>query len=136
MWLLAYTLFFGVPPFTALYLPLIFIPLALLILGLSWGLASLGVYLRDISQVIGIFTTVLLFLSPIFYPVNALPEVYQHLLYLNPLTPVIEQTRDVLFFGKTPDFMVLSIYWLATTLIAWLGFVWFQKTRKGFADVL
>lgn len=136
VWLLAYALFFGAPPVTALYLPLILIPLALLILGLSWGLASLGVYLRDVSQGIGIFTTVLMYLSPIFYPANALPKTYQHLLYLNPLTPVIEQTRDVLFFGKTPDFVLLSIYWLVGALIAWLGFAWFQKTRKGFADVL
>jgi len=105
-------------------------------MGLSWALASLGVFLRDVSQFIGVITIMLMFLSPIFYPATALPETYRHLLYLNPLTSVIEQTRDVLFWGKAPDFTLLALYWIATTIIAWLGFAWFQKTRKGFADVL
>jgi lipopolysaccharide transport system permease protein len=77
-----------------------------------------------------------MFLSPIFYPASALPEKYQHLLMLNPLTPAIEQARDVLFWGKLPDFEILSIYLLGSAIIAWLGFAWFQKTRKGFADVI
>jgi len=136
VWLLAYVIFFGVPHATVLYLPLIVLPLAGFIMGLSWALASLGVYLRDVSQFIGLLTTVLMFLSPIFYPATALPENYRHLLYLNPLTPVVEQTRDVLFWGKNPDFLMLGLYWLITAIIAWLGFAWFQKTRKGFADVL
>lgn len=136
VWLLAYVIFFGVPHATVLYLPLIVLPLVVFIMGLSWALASLGVYLRDVSQFIGLLTTVLMFLSPIFYPATALPENYRYLLYLNPLTPVIEQTRDVLFWGKNPDFLMLGLYWLITAIIAWLGFAWFQKTRKGFADVL
>lgn len=136
VWLLAYLVFFGLPHATVLYLPLVIVPLFLLIMGLSWALSSLGVYLRDVSQFIGIVTTVLMFLSPIFYPASALPENYRRLLYLNPLTAVIEQTRDVLFWGKNPDFSMLSIYWLVSALVAWLGFAWFQKTRKGFADVL
>jgi len=119
-----------------LYLPLIVLPLILFIMGLCWALASLGVYLRDVGQFIGLITTVLMFLSPIFYPATALPEAYRHLLFLNPMTPVIEQTRGVLYFGTSPDFGMLAMYWAATSLIAWLGFVWFQKTRKGFADVL
>lgn len=136
VWFLAYGVFFGMPHATGLLLPLIVLPFVMFIIGLSWVLASLGVYLRDVSQIIGIVTSVLMFLSPIFYPVSALPENYQHLLYLNPLTPVVEMTRDVLFWGKTPDLVVLCIYWLATAVIAWFGFAWFQKTRKGFADVL
>lgn len=136
VWFLAYGLFFGVPHASALLLPLIVLPFVMFIMGLSWGLASLGVYLRDVSQIIGVVTSVLMFMSPIFYPVSALPENYRHLLYLNPLTPVIEMTRDVLYWGKMPDFPLLSIYWLLTAFIAWLGFAWFQKTRKGFADVL
>lgn len=136
VWLLAYVVFFGLPHATALYLPLIILPYLLFIMGLSWALASLGVFLRDVSQFIGVITTVLMFLSPIFYPATALPEDYRHLLFLNPLTPVIEQTRDVLFWGKSPDFFMLGIYWGTATMIACLGFAWFQKTRKGFADVL
>ena len=136
VWLIAYGIFFGLPHATVLYLPFIILPLFLLIMGLSWALASLGVYLRDVGQFIGLLMTVLMFLSPIFYPATALPEDYRSLLYVNPLTPVIEQVRDVLFWGKAPDFAMLGIYLLATSIIAWLGFAWFQKTRKGFADVL
>jgi polar amino acid transport system permease protein len=102
----------------------------------SWALASLGVFLRDVAQFIGVLTTVLMFLSPVFYPASGIPESYRHLLYLNPLTPVIELSRDVLYWGKLPDFGLLGVYWLVTAIIAWLGFAWFQKTRKGFADVL
>jgi hypothetical protein len=95
-----------------------------------------GVYLRDVSQFIGVITMSMMFLSPIFYPANALPEAYRHWLYLNPLTPAIEQTRNVLYWGSPPDFELLGLYWLGTAVICWLGFAWFQKTRKGFADVL
>jgi lipopolysaccharide transport system permease protein len=136
VWLVAYVVFLGMPHATVLFLPLIVMPLVLFIMGLSWALASLGVFLRDVSQFIGVLTTVLMFLSPIFYPITALPETYRDLLLLNPLTPVIELSRDVLYWGKAPDFTLLNIYWLGTSVIAWLGFAWFQKTRKGFADVL
>ena len=136
VWLIAYLILFGVPHITVLLLPLVILPLLLLIMGLTWGLASLGVYLRDVSQLIGVFTTVLMFLSPIFYSASALPENYRYLMLLNPLTPAIEQARDVLFWGKVPDMTLLSVYLVSTLLVAWLGFAWFQKTRKGFADVL
>jgi lipopolysaccharide transport system permease protein len=136
VWLIAYLILFGMPHPTVFFLPLVILPLLLLIMGLTWGLASLGVYLRDVSQLIGLFTTVLMFLSPIFYPASALPEQYRHLLLFNPLTLVIEQAREVMFWGKLPNIPLLSVYLLAAVLIAWLGFAWFQKTRKGFADVL
>jgi lipopolysaccharide transport system permease protein len=136
VWMLAYMLLLGLPQPSALYLPLVMVPFLFLILGLTWVLASFGVFLRDISQLIGMVMTALMFLSPIFYPASALPEHYQFILYLNPLTPVIEEMRAVLFWGQAPDFAMLAVYWLATALLAWLGFVWFQKTRNGFADVL
>jgi len=136
VWLVAYLAFFGLPPVTIVFLPLILAPFLLFICGLSWALASLGVYLRDVSQFIGILTTILMFLSPIFYPVTALPEQYRHILFLNPLTFIIEQARDALYWGKTPNFSMLGLYLLVAAGIAWLGFAFFQKTRKGFADVL
>lgn len=136
VWLVAHLIFFGLPHVTALYLPLVILPLLLFIMGLSWGLASLGVFLRDVSQFIGTVVTVLMFMTPIFYSIAALPEEFRQWLYLNPLTPVIEQARNVLYWGKQPDFALLGIYTMVSLLIAWLGFAWFQKTRKGFADVL
>ena len=123
-------------PWTIIFLPLIILPLLFAIVGFAWFLAAMGVYVRDVSQTVGIITTVMMFLAPVFYPISALPEKYQHLLFLNPLTFIIEQARDVLIWGKLPDWFGLMLYSLITITIAWGGFWWFQKTRKGFADVL
>ncbi len=136
VWLIAYVILFGWPQATVLLLPLVIFPFALLIMGLSWALASLGVFLRDVSHFIGVVVTMLMFLSPIFYPASSVPETHRHMLYFNPLTSAIELTRDVLYWGKLPDFLVLVLYWLIAGVVAWVGFWWFQKTRKGFADVL
>jgi lipopolysaccharide transport system permease protein len=136
VWIFFYTVFIGLPHPSSLLLPLVLLPLVMLIIGLSSLLASLGVYLRDVSQLIGTLTTALMFLSPIFYPASALPEKFQRLLLLNPLSPVIEQVRGVLMWGQVPDWRFLSGYILFSMIIAWVGFAWFQRTRKGFADVL
>ncbi|WP_439899366.1 ABC transporter permease [Pseudomonas gingeri] len=136
VWLVFSTLFFQVPPLTSLLLPLVILPLLLLTLGVSWILASLGTYLRDIGHLVGVLVTALLFLSPIFYPVTALPERFQFLMYLNPLAQVIENTREVLIWGRLPDPGTWSLSLLVSGLVAWFGLVFFQKTRGGFADVL
>ncbi len=121
---------------TLVFLPIVFIPLIIFCLGLGWILASLGVFVRDVGQTTAIITTVLMFLSPVFFPVSALPEKFQIWIMLNPLTFMIEQARDVLIWGKLPDWIGLLIYFIFSLLVAWLGYVFFQKTRKGFADVL
>ena len=136
VWLIAYAILFGTPNITVLWLPFVVFPLVLLTLGITWFLASLGVFLRDVGQVIGVLIPVLMFMSPIFYPVTALPEAYQGYLRMNPLTPVIEQARAVMFLGQLPDFAQLAIHGFVSLVVFWLGFAWFQKTRKGFADVL
>lgn len=123
-------------PWTVVLLPLVLLPFVVGIMGVSWMLASLGVYLRDVAQITGMLTSVLLFMSPVFYPLSKLPQQFQPWLLLNPLAFIIEQTRQVLVFGKLPDWGGLLVYSLIACLIAWLGFAWFQKTRGGFADVL
>lgn len=121
---------------TIIFLPVILLPLVLLTLGLSWILASIGVFVRDVGQFIGLILTMLLFLSPIFYPASALPESIRDYLFLNPLTLIIEQARAVILYGQLPDWSSLILYYLLAFLIAWTGLLWFNKTRKGFADVL
>jgi lipopolysaccharide transport system permease protein len=121
---------------TIVFLPIVLVPLLFGTMGFAWFLSSIGVYVRDIGQTIGIFTTVLLFFSPVFYPVDALPENYRILLLLNPLTPVIGDARRVLIWGQAPDWAGLMIYASASFAVAWLGFWWFQRTRRGFADVV
>jgi lipopolysaccharide transport system permease protein len=136
VWLLAYIVLVGIPHATMLWLPFVLLPLILFTMSVSWTLAALGVYLRDVSQLTGMATTTLLFLSPIFYPVSALPEKYQQLIFVNPITPAIELVRDVMYWGKIPDISLLGLYTAIATVLAWLGFALFQKIRKGFADVL
>jgi lipopolysaccharide transport system permease protein len=134
--LIAQLLIVGSLSWSALLFPLILVPLILATLGISWLLASLGVYLRDVGHVITVLTTVLLFLSPVLYPVAALPAAYQPWLKLNPLTYIIEESRSVLLFGHLPDWSSLGIAIAVGALIAVVGFWFFQKTRKGFADVI
>ncbi len=136
VWLLFHLLAFGLPPPTALLFPLVLLPLVLFTLGLSWVLASLGVYLRDVGQVIGVLMSALLLMSAVFYPLSALPEAYRHWLYLNPLTLVIESSRDVLIWGVVPDLGLWLIELSVALGVAFLGWAWFEKTRPGFADVL
>ena len=134
--LVAFVIFNGYLYWTAVLAPLVLLPLVILTLGLAWMLASLGVFLRDVGQTIGIITTVMLFLAPVFYPVTALPEEVRPWLMANPLTYIIEQAREVLIWGHLPNWVGLGVYTVAATAIAWAGYAWFQKTRKGFADVL
>lgn len=134
--ILAFAAFNGYVHWTALLAPLIFVPLVVLVLGLAWMLASLGVFMRDVAQTISVVTMVMMFLAPVFYPVTALPEIYRPWMMLNPLTFIIEQAREVLIWGHLPDWTGLAAYLVAASMMAWLGFIWFQKTRKGFADVL
>ena len=123
-------------PVTALYLPLILLPYLLLVLGLSWALAALGVYVRDIQHISGTLATLLLFMSPVFYSIDSLPEAFQSWILLNPIALIVEQSRTVLFYNTAPDFNALAIYSCVAFLVAITGFWTFQKSRKGFSDVL
>lgn len=134
--LTAFAIFNGYLHWTVIFAPLVLLPLVILTLGIGWMLASLGVFLRDVGQTIGLITTVLMFLTPIFYPVTAVPERFRPFIMANPLTFIIEQAREVLIWGHLPNWMGLGIYTLVATAFAWAGYAWFQKTRKGFADVL
>lgn len=133
--LVAQALFASVP-WTVVLFPVVLLPLVLACIGLSWFLSAAGVYLRDISHVTGVASSLLLFMSPVFYPADALPEQFRFWLGVNPLTYFIEESRAVLIFGHLPQ----GEAWLAAMtvglLIAWSGFVWFQRTRRGFADVM
>jgi lipopolysaccharide transport system permease protein len=123
-------------PWTVVLFPLILLPLIFTSLGAAWFLAALGVYIRDVGQITTVLTTVLMFVSAVFYPVSALPEDYQTWLRLNPLVLIISESRKVLIFGSLPDWSWFGISLLMGLAIAFAGFWWFQKTRKGFADVL
>lgn len=134
--LIAIIMFYGTPSATCILYPLVVAPLLMVALGISWILSSLGVYLRDIKQAVNIATSMLLFISPVFYPVEALPSNFQTWMKVNPLTFVIEQSRRILIWGDFPDWRGLIFYYVGAILVMWVGWIWFQKTRKGFSDVL
>lgn len=121
---------------TVVLLPLVVFPLIVLALGISWFLASAGVYMRDISQITGVLTMALLFLSSAMMPLKSVPDSYRWVFQANPLTFIIDQAREVMLWGQMPDWLGLGIYLLAALAVAYLGYVWFMATRKGFADVL
>ncbi len=121
---------------TVVFLPVVLFPLLLMSMGVSWFVASVGVFLRDVAQIVGILSTVLLFLSPIFYPLSAVPAALRPYLYLNPLTLIIEQVRRVVIWGDVPEWGPLSAYFLVSLVVMWCGYWWFQRTRNAFADVV
>jgi lipopolysaccharide transport system permease protein len=123
-------------PATALLAPLVLLPLLLLTTGISWGLAALGVFFRDLGQLVGIATSTMLFLSPVFFPIASAPESVRWILNLNPLTYPIEELRHVLVIGQTPDWLHLGLFQVVATIVAWVGLWFFQRCRPAFADVL
>ena len=126
----------GSVPWTMVYFPIVVAAFIPFMVGLIWLLSSLGVFLRDLKQAMGIITMMMMFLAPIFYPQSLIPAPYQKLLYLNPLTTIVNASRDVLVWGHAPNWGLLGAYAVAACLFAWGSFCWFERTRKGFADVL
>lgn len=121
---------------TMLFLPIIFLPYILLTMGLSFFLASLGVFFRDISQFCVLIVQVLYMMTPIFYPLQMVPGRFKYILMLNPLTWFVEETRAVFLFGKLPNWEALGVLSFLSVIVFYLGYAWLQKTKKGFADVL
>ena len=134
--IMAFFAFNGFLNATVLLIPIVFLPLIILSLGLSWILASLGVFVRDTAQTIGLLTTLLMFLSPIFYPISAVPERLQPYIMANPMTFIVEQVRQIIIWGSLPNWHGMVIYLIFAILVMQFGFTLFQKTRKGFADVI
>jgi lipopolysaccharide transport system permease protein len=126
----------GTIPATALWLPVVWLPLGLGCLGLCWLLSALGVFLRDLPQLVSVGLSVLMFLSAVFYPISALPARWQPLLMANPLVLVIEQTRRVLVQGEGPQAAYLLLGIPAGLLACEISFRLFQRARRGFADVI
>lgn len=120
----------------AALVPLVMLPFVLMVTGLCWGLSALGVYLRDIGQIIAPVLTALMFLSPVFYPLSSVAPHLQKIYILNPVTTVIEQVRGLLLYHTLPDWRSWLIYAAIALTIAMLGYAFFQKSRSGFADVI
>lgn len=136
VWLIGYVLLIGVPKPTFLLFPIVFACFVPVLLGLSWLLSSAGVVARDISQLTGMLNHTLLFLTPIFYSIEAAPLLLQKLLMINPLTFIVEQFRLVLFYGQIPAMKALATYLLLAMVFAWFSRTLFNKLRPTFADMV
>lgn len=121
---------------TVLLLPLVVVPIVLATAGVAWFLAALGVFLRDSSQFVGFITALLMFMSPIFYPMSSFPPAMQRWLFLNPITLPVVQVRQVTIEGVPPAWYGLGISYVVGLLVAALGLWFFQRTRRGFGDVV
>lgn len=136
VWLFGYFLLFGAPKPMAMLFPVVLVCFLPVLLGVGWLLSALGVIARDVGQVTGMLNHTLLFLTPIFYSIEAAPTVLQKLLLLNPLTFVVEQFRLVMFYGQMPALKGLVIYFVLASLFAWISLVLFRRLRPTFADMV
>jgi lipopolysaccharide transport system permease protein len=134
IWIVCYTLFIGTPKLTLMMIPSIFICMVPLLLGFSWLIASIGVFLRDLSHIVGMLTHALLFLTPIFYSIDAAPAALHKILLLNPLTFLIEQVRLILYYGQMPALKGLATYFILASVFSFLCFCLFKRLRPSFAD--
>lgn len=123
-------------PWSLLLLPVVYVPLVLLALGLSWFLASLGVFTRDVGQVVGVVVQMLFFLTPIFYPASAVPERLAPLLLANPLATIVTAFRQVVLIGVVPDWRAFGVVSIASAILAAAGYRWFVRSKSAFADVM
>ncbi|MCC5785310.1 MAG: ABC transporter permease [Phycisphaerales bacterium] len=122
---------------TVLLTPIVLLPGILCVLGLSWILAALGVFVRDLNQVVAMFVQRLLFFAtPIFYSLEIVPAQFRIVLYFNPMTPVVDGVRSVAMFGEQPMWWLLNIWLVAGAVLCIVGYALFQRARGGFADVI
>lgn len=135
--LLVFSVFLnGTLQWTIVLFPVLLIPLVMFVAGITWFLSSLGVFLRDVSQVVGILVSALIFLSPVFYSSEVLPPKIRSILQLNPLVFYIENTRDLLIWGRLDAFAAYPYHLIVSIAVAMAGLYWFRRTRHAFADVM
>jgi lipopolysaccharide transport system permease protein len=126
----------GFVPWTAWLLPLALLPFVLVTLALCWFLSALSVYLRDVENLIGLLLSGLMFLSPIFYSLQAVPERVRPLFYLNPVTWAVEDLRRVLLWGEGLNWQIWGLQLILGWILLGLAYAWFKRLQPGFADVL
>ncbi|REE22551.1 lipopolysaccharide transport system permease protein [Paraburkholderia sp. BL27I4N3] len=136
VWVVFALCVYGKLQWTIVFLPALFMPLAFVGVGVGWLFAATGVYVRDLTYVTTLLSSLLMFLSPVFYALDTLTPAFRALILLNPLTFIIEQARAVMIAGALPDFGGIAIYLSCSIGFAWICLAWFQKTREGFADVV
>lgn len=136
IWLIIHLFVQGMPPLSTIYLPLVLLPFVLFVTGLCWIISSLSVYVRDTTQLIRFVITGLLFLSPIFFPLQSMPVSMQTILSFNPIAIEIEMLRGIMVAGITPAWGSYIGFLAFSVLTYFAGYHWFTLTSDGFVDVL
>lgn len=120
-----------------LLFPVVMAPAILLAVGLGWILSALGVFLRDIDDIVNTVVQRMMFLlTPLFYSIESVPEHLRVLVYLNPLSAVVDGARKTLLMGEQPNWMALGIWTAIALVVCQVGYAMFERLRRGFADVL
>ena len=136
VWIAGYVILAGAPPPSAILFPVVLAAFFPVLLGVGWLLSALGVVVRDVGQVAGLLAHALLFLTPVFYSIDAVPPSIRPALLANPVTFVVEQLRAVLYFGRAPDFGGLAAYFALASVFAALSLMLFRRLRPRFADLV
>jgi lipopolysaccharide transport system permease protein len=123
-------------PLSALFIPVYLLPLTILALGLSWGLAALGVFIRDLQLLLTSVVNVLMFLSAVFYPLGAIPKQLRVFMYLNPLAGYLDSARRSIVWGMTPDWISYFVFFGWALLAFLVGNFIFSRSKRAFADVI
>jgi len=121
---------------TLLWLPVLVVPQLVATLGAAWFISSLGVFLRDIVQGVGLVLMAWMYLTPIIYPEQIVPEKFRFFINVNPFTPLVRNYRRIILEGASPDWAGLAYFTLFALAVFICGYWWFAKTRKNFADVI
>lgn len=122
--------------YTLIFVPLVIIPLIIMSYSLILFISALSVYVRDVSHIISVLISIILFMSPVFYSVDSVPETYRWLLFFNPLTFIIESIRDCIIYGKIISFPSYALYFSVSLVLYILSLKWFRKLKDGFSDVI
>jgi lipopolysaccharide transport system permease protein len=119
-----------------LFLPVLAVIQILLVCGLAWLASAASVYLRDITQIVVVGLLLLFYLTPVFYETSRVPDGYEWVIRLNPLTPLLDGYRDVLVEGRLPPAGPIAAVAAAAVASAAIGLFVFQRLRRGFVDEL
>lgn len=136
IWLVWYFISFGVIQYYGIYTIFVILPFIILVLAIVIFLSALSVYIRDLNQIVGLITTGLMFLSPLFFPIDRIPENFQIIVRLNPISVPIESIREMLYWGVEPNWQYIAIYSFVSIFSLFISIAFFNKLRDGFSDVL
>jgi ABC-2 type transport system permease protein len=117
-----------------LYLPLVILLEYIFTLSLSLLVSALNVYFRDIEHILSIIMMSWFYLTPIIFPVEMIPQEYQGYFLINPMTTIITAYRDILYYAKVPDFLLLSYFAGISVILLIISYKFFKVLQKKFAE--